>query len=1425
MTGFDFLAPADLAEDETRRIAHEIQRYYPQVSDPRIEAAHQLPFYPGYVLLAVRADDPGDAPPYWCVADLAAAQAWIVDPQGTAIERIDRVAPLVLSSDRQAADYVRFRLAFLHDRRHKRRFSLAGPSDQAITAIPENGGFTVQVQLFDQADLQKPRAASARIFVRPGSGIVFAQPESGWRETVEGIAPADARAVHRGVSLARVATPHFVDAWPTKWIPPARSRGGLDDTPSVEAIPEPYANLLDGFGIGEEERDRSQVIVRSIPLPFYRTFRLFETIVANADGTAQTGYCLGRLRQTGKGWEFHWLNGSSAPIHGANEAVLADGSTEIDLDPAAPQDEAGDAAGDAAGDRVAAYIRFFCWAVEGDEGPFFAPDRLHRIELTEAMPASVASAIDDSGLLERMRDTGRHPGSDTEEATFRREALLIYGSTVFRAEFAVSPSGKIGMVDDEALQAPVAPEVRSLRAPPHRVWNGATAPPPVASPPSDETPTAPPPDRVRAPRIENGAEIFEGYDFDSAPSIASLANPAHDRVFRGCRFRSGLSLQGKKLASVHFEGCIFEPIPDQPGVAVDLSGVNATGSVRFVDCQMQGSLRAVQADVGGELEVLACTLAKQVADAAFRRVPQMKAGGTESFQNVSNVLVQDRCDIDFSGISVGGSLVIGAARQNAGNWIRTLVTGAITLPRARVGRDLRFSGLWCHQLIDVGSARVGQVCIFGNDGEGTIDDGTSEGCTCLDVQAIAASSLVCEEAGFSHLRLGDQAVPVAGRGYVDLSHARIGKYLRFFRAELGGRLTLRAVDIDGDVLFTQTRVGETIDLAFASIRRFFGTGSRNSAYLSEYLLRCGGDIVFSGATIGGIELSGAEIEGRFEFITGTLGCLYVLPALVLRKDGRIDVATTRMRGLAMRNVTVEDDVRLHSIRVGGLPGMLFKRFVRWLDQPDRIGIQIENSTVGGHFTTLPEHRSLAESFRLDHEELDRSIPAVRSFLDQLEDEEHGARPRTERIVGGDVLLRANRFEGSLHLRDLCVFGRLIVADSEIDIDFNLESNQPTTRGIQRGLQTQCVEADFEKILCKGDVNLTGLFVRTLLDAPKGRGSELPIWATGNGRLNLRDADIKGDLLLVQEAVGSDASASSHARVEGQLDLSAVKASKLALTGENLTNAESSVVLERAQLSRLEIIRPTPSTIDLTAIKVERWCFGHQDAASHWTDPTAKDYIDVLSKMEPVDRGVWIAVESSLRNQGLDASANEIYRAMRTQGRRHLSRVRKAFDSLSCMTLSYGTRPWRPLLPLLLCFAVLAVLFSQSENVAPTSDLIQASGGDCRSLLPPDLTLPASGPMHPAVPSCEQLTPVLLGYSWSAVDGLYLALRHTVPVIDVLSHEDWKAAHRPIALPAWTGRSTRIRMDALASLVSLYAWIAVPISLLFFGTKVFRKSRE
>lgn len=33
------------------------------------------------------------------------------------------------------------------------------------------------------------------------------------------------------------------------------------------------------------------------------------------------------------------------------------------------------------------------------------------------------------------------------------------------------------------------------------------------------------------------------------------------------------------------------------------------------------------------------------------------------------------------------------------------------------------------------------------------------------------------------------------------------------------------------------------------------------------------------------------------------------------------------------------------------------------------------------------------------------------------------------------------------------------------------------------------------------------------------------------------------------------------------------------------------------------------------------------------------------------------------------------------------------------------------------------------------------------------------------------------------------------------------------------------MDALASLVSLYAWIAGPISLLFFGTKVFRKSRE
>jgi hypothetical protein len=88
-----------------------------------------------------------------------------------------------------------------------------------------------------------------------------------------------------------------------------------------------------------------------------------------------------------------------------------------------------------------------------------------------------------------------------------------------------------------------------------------------------------------------------------------------------------------------------------------------------------------------------------------------------------------------------------------------------------------------------------------------------------------------------------------------------------------------------------------------------------------------------------------------------------------------------------------------------------------------------------------------------------------------------------------------------------------------------------------------------------------------------------------------------------------------------------------------------VRLERGTFGRLEIVKPPPDSIDLSRTTVNRWEFGEGLV------PTADDYISVLRQLEPFDRATWIEVETSLRNQMLEADANRVYREMRWNAKR------------------------------------------------------------------------------------------------------------------------------------------------------------------------------
>jgi AAA+ superfamily predicted ATPase len=113
------------------------------------------------------------------------------------------------------------------------------------------------------------------------------------------------------------------------------------------------------------------------------------------------------------------LDGSSNPVHDANAADLAPLTA----------------------DTVRDYVRFFCWAVRGDEGPFIIVEPLREDSNEEYSPAVAAHAR--PLTLEDTDAAGRHVV----------KAVVAYGSAVFDAVFAVDANGFIEMTDDIPIAA------------------------------------------------------------------------------------------------------------------------------------------------------------------------------------------------------------------------------------------------------------------------------------------------------------------------------------------------------------------------------------------------------------------------------------------------------------------------------------------------------------------------------------------------------------------------------------------------------------------------------------------------------------------------------------------------------------------------------------------------------------------------------------------------------------------------------------------------------------------------------------------------------------------------------------------------------------------------------------------------------------
>ena len=118
------------------------------------------------------------------------------------------------------------------------------------------------------------------------------------------------------------------------------------------------------------------------------------------------------------------LNGTSPPIHEVNAKAPVK-VTE---------------------DNVLDYLRFFCYFVRGEEGPFYISESMEDPNMPTEMDDTTRSVVEGTirpATFEGMNDQGH----------FLCDAVVFYSNALFIANFAVQPTGMIEMLDDEPIAA------------------------------------------------------------------------------------------------------------------------------------------------------------------------------------------------------------------------------------------------------------------------------------------------------------------------------------------------------------------------------------------------------------------------------------------------------------------------------------------------------------------------------------------------------------------------------------------------------------------------------------------------------------------------------------------------------------------------------------------------------------------------------------------------------------------------------------------------------------------------------------------------------------------------------------------------------------------------------------------------------------
>ena len=151
-------------------------------------------------------------------------------------------------------------------------------------------------------------------------------------------------------------------------------------------------------------------------LPFYQNVALVRLRDTNWDPSNLCVYYL-----THKG-ELTRLDGTSPPIHMTN----AEAPIKV------------------TDDNVLDYLRFFCFFVRGEEGPFLVSETMDTYGMPQDLDEGTRRAIE--GVLRPASYEGKN-----DDGHFLCDAIVYYSNALFLSNFAIQPSGMIEMMEDDPL--------------------------------------------------------------------------------------------------------------------------------------------------------------------------------------------------------------------------------------------------------------------------------------------------------------------------------------------------------------------------------------------------------------------------------------------------------------------------------------------------------------------------------------------------------------------------------------------------------------------------------------------------------------------------------------------------------------------------------------------------------------------------------------------------------------------------------------------------------------------------------------------------------------------------------------------------------------------------------------------------------------